>query len=34
MPIKDVRFNPEVILWRFYQIGVNFSENAIFPKLE
>ena len=30
MPIKDVGFNPEVILRRFYNIGINFSENAIF----
>ena len=33
MPIKDVGFNPEVILRRFYKIGVNFSENAIFKKI-
>ena len=32
MPIKDVRFNPEVISGGFYKIGVNFSENAVFPK--
>ena len=32
MPVKDVEFNPEVILRRFlfYKIGGNFSENAIF----
>ena len=30
MPITDVVFNPELILKRFYKIGVNFSENAIF----
>ena len=34
MPIKDVGFNPEVILRRLYQIGLNFSENAIFKKLQ
>ena len=34
MPIKDVGFNPVVILKRFYKIGVNFSENVIFPKLQ
>ena len=28
MPIKDVGFNPEVILRRFYKIGVKFSENG------
>ena len=33
MPIKDVGFNPEIILRRFYKIGVNFSENAIFKKM-
>ena len=33
MPIKDVEFNPGVILRRFNQIGVNFSENAIFLKI-
>ena len=32
MPTKDVGFNPEVILRRFYKIGVNFSENAILKK--
>ena len=32
MPIKDVGFNPDVILRRFYKIGVKFSENAIFLK--
>ena len=34
MPIKDVGFNPEVILRRFYKIGVKFLENAIFKKLQ
>ena len=34
MPLKDVGFNPEVILRRFYKTGVNFSENAIFKKLQ
>ena len=34
MSIKDVGFNPEVILRRFYKIGVNFSENAIFKNLQ
>ena len=33
MPIKGFGFNPGVILRRFYQIGVNFSENANFQKL-
>ena len=33
MHIKYVGFNPEVILGRFYKIGVNFSENAIFSKI-
>ena len=32
MPIKDVGFNLEVILRRFYKIDVSFSENAIFKK--
>ena len=32
MPIKDVGFNPEVILRRFYKISVNCSENAILKK--
>ena len=32
--IKDVGFNPELILRRFYKIGVNFSENAIFKKVQ
>ena len=30
MPIKDVGFNPEVLLRRFYKIAINFSENTIF----
>ena len=34
MPIKDVGFNPEVILRRFYKIGVNFSESTILKKLQ
>ena len=34
MPIKDVGFNPKVILRQFYKIGVNFSEKAIFKKLQ
>ena len=34
MPIKDVGFNPEVILRRFYKIGVNVSENTILEKLQ
>ena len=34
MPIKDVGFYPEVILRRFYKIGVNVSENEIFKKLQ
>ena len=34
MPIKHVGFNPEGILRRFYKIGVNFSENEIFEKLQ
>ena len=34
MPIKYVGFNPEVILRRFYKMGVNISENAIFKKLQ
>ena len=34
MPIKDVRFNPDVILRRFYKMGVNISENAIFEKMQ
>ena len=34
MPIKDVGFKPDVILRRFYKMGVNFSENAIFEKLQ
>ena len=34
MPIKNVGFNPEVISRRFYKIGVNVSENAIFNKLQ
>ena len=33
MPIKDVGFNPEVMLRRIYKIGVNFSENANFKKV-
>ena len=35
MPIKDVGINPGVIVRRFYKIGDNFSENAIFssPRL-
>ena len=32
MLINDVGFKPEVILRRFYKIGVNFSENAILKK--
>ena len=32
MPIKDVGFNPGVIVRRVYKVGVNFSENAIFEK--
>ena len=32
MPIKYVGFNPELILRRFYNSLVNFSENAIFKK--
>ena len=34
MPIKDVGFNPGVILRRFYKIGVNVSENAIFKQMQ
>ena len=34
MTIKDIGFNPEVILRRLYKIGVNFSENAIFKNLQ
>ena len=34
MPIRYVGFNPEVILRRFYKMGVNISENAIFEKLQ
>ena len=34
MPIKDVGFNREVILRQFDKIFVNFSENAIFKKLQ
>ena len=34
MSIKYVGFNPEVILRRFYNIGFNASENAIFTKLQ
>ena len=34
MPMKDVGFNPEVILRRFYKTGVNFSENVIFKQLQ
>ena len=34
MAIKDVGFHPEVILRRFYKIGVNCSENAILSKLQ
>ena len=36
MPIKDVGFNPEVILRLFYKIKLLliFSENAIFIKLQ
>ena len=34
MPIKGFGFNPWVILRRLYKIGVNFSENAIFQKLQ
>ena len=29
MPIKDVGFNPEVILRIFHKIGVTFTENLI-----
>ena len=32
MPIKYIGLNLEIILRRFYKVGVNFSENAIFPK--
>ena len=32
MPIKEVRFNPEATVRRFYKIDVNVSENAIFKK--
>ena len=32
MPIKDVGFNPEVLLRRFYKIGANFPESAILKK--
>ena len=32
--LKDVRFNHGVILRRFYKIGVNFSENVIFKKMQ
>ena len=34
MPIKFVRFNPDVILRRFSKIGINFSDDAIFLKLQ
>ena len=34
MPIKDVGFNPGVIVRRVYTVGVNFSENTIFKKLQ
>ena len=34
MPIKDVGLNPGVILRRFYKAGFNFSESAIFKKLQ
>ena len=34
MPTKDVGFKPDVILRQFYKMGVNFSENAIFEKLQ
>ena len=34
MPIKNVGFNPGVILRRFYKIGGNFSENVFFKKLQ
>ena len=30
MSIKDVGFNPEVILRRIYQIGVNFFRKCDF----
>ena len=32
MTIKDVGFNPDVILRRFYKVGVNFSEKMRFLK--
>ena len=32
MPIKNVGFNPEVILRRLYKIGVIFSEKCDFQK--
>ena len=34
MPIKDVGFNPDVIVRRVYKGGDNFSENAIFENLQ
>ena len=34
MPTYDVGFNPDVIVKRVYKVGVNFSENAIFEKLQ
>ena len=34
MPIKDVGFNLKVIFRQFYKIGVHFSENMIFKKLQ
>ena len=32
--LKDVGFNPEITVRRFYKIGIHFSENAIFKKMQ